>query len=222
MSARQAGGFLLFAAALAAAWEAFRRTMEAQGARSSQRTSEGPVRVPEGTGSILRDLGIDLDFGSGFGVELGGELGPVHEPPPATVPAGFTARDLDLLARTIWGEARGQPRAGQEAVANVIMNRVRSRRYPSTPAAVVLQRAQFSAWNAGNPNRAKMEAVTDADPQFRLALDIARRALEGTLAQHVSADTLHYVNPRVSWPSWAQTASGALDIGDHRFLAGVA
>ncbi|MGQ0547152.1 MAG: cell wall hydrolase [Betaproteobacteria bacterium] len=56
----------------------------------------------------------------------------------------FHARSVDCLARNVYYEARGEPAAGQYAVAEVTMNRVASRRYPRTVCEVVYQRAAFS------------------------------------------------------------------------------
>jgi N-acetylmuramoyl-L-alanine amidase len=56
----------------------------------------------------------------------------------------FHARNLDCLARNVYYEARGEPKAGQYAVAEVTMNRKASPRYPKTVCEVVYQREAFS------------------------------------------------------------------------------
>src|SRR3546814_14859458 len=87
---------------------------------------------------------------------------------------------VDLLARTIWGEARGEPVRGMEAVAAVVMNRVaRPGWWGRTVASVCTKAYQFACWNEDDPNRAKLLAVTDADPIFAIARRIARRAVAG-------------------------------------------
>ena len=87
--------------------------------------------------------------------------------------AGYISMRLtnaqDLLARTIFGEARGEGRAGMEAVAWVVMNRVNSSRYPNTVAGVVFQEWQFSAFNTNDPNRIKLLSVTSEDAVFPAA-----------------------------------------------------
>src|SRR5215472_638442 len=108
---------------------------------------------------------------------------------------------VDYLARTIWGEARGEGRSGMEAVASVIMTRVADpRRWPSDVRSVVTQPWQFSAWNRSDVNRPQMLAVTERDAQFRIAREIAERALSGTLADRTGGANhfhTHSVNP--SW-----------------------
>jgi len=74
------------------------------------------------------------------------------EPMPTPTPAP-TARvtpapqsDAELLAGIIWQEARGESDRGQQAVGEVVMNRVRSPRFPNSIAAVYAQRGQFSGY----------------------------------------------------------------------------
>ena len=88
--------------------------------------------------------------------------------------------DVKVLAQTIWGEARGEGKEGMEAVASVIVNRVD---YPPkgkiwwghTIEEVCKKPNQFECWNQGNPNRKLMESVTEKNPQFRMAVGIAKR-----------------------------------------------
>ncbi len=56
-----------------------------------------------------------------------------------------TTSDLNLLARVVYGEARGEPYAGQVAVAAVVLNRVRSSSFPNTISGVVYQSGAFTA-----------------------------------------------------------------------------
>lgn len=126
--------------------------------------------------------------------------------------------DIDVLARTIWGEARGQPDDGQIAVANVVMNRVMDRRWPNTVRGVVLQPWQFSAWNAADPNRPKMLAVNETDPAFVRALQISEAAVGGGLPD-VTGGANHYFTKQIDPPSWSREMSRVASIGDHLFFA---
>lgn len=51
-----------------------------------------------------------------------------------------SSSDLNLLARTVYSEARGEPYAGQVAVAAVVLNRVKSSSFPNTIAGVIYQK----------------------------------------------------------------------------------
>ena len=120
------------------------------------------------------------------------------------------------LARTLWGEARGEGRAGMEAVAAVIMNRLADRRWPNTVSDVVMQPWQFSVWNTGDPNRAPMLAVGDGDPSFRMALEVAIMAIEGQLKDPTNGAN-HYHTHRVQ-PAWSRGVEPTVIIGNHRFF----
>lgn len=135
--------------------------------------------------------------------------------------------DVDTLARTIWGEARGEGTAGMEAVACVVMNRYRrpgwwSRNPDHIPddtiAAVCRDPYQFSCWNPTDPNRLKVLGVTEADPLFRQALAIARRAVAGQLPDRTGGAT-HYYARYIAAPSWAASMRQTASIGVHRFFA---
>lgn len=125
--------------------------------------------------------------------------------------------DIDVLARTLWGEARGEQQPnGMEAVASVILNRVRARRFPNNIRDVIFQRSQFSAWNQSDPNRPRMLRVNDRDPQFRQALEIAQRATAGKLVDRTGGAD-HYHANWIATPSWARGRTPTARIGRHVF-----
>lgn len=128
--------------------------------------------------------------------------------------------EIDVFARTIWGEARGEGLAGMQAVASVVMNRVASPRFPSTAKAVCLQPAQFSCWNEDDANAPKALAVGASDPAYMTALDIAQRALNGALGDNTGGALFYAVKSMT--PYWAKGAIVTAEIGNHRFYTGVA
>lgn len=137
--------------------------------------------------------------------------------------AGATNRDATILAGTIFGEARGESDAGREAVACVVLNRVRSNRYPSTIEKVCLQPSQFSCWNVKDPNRAKiLKAISDnTDQIFLRCLAIAQSAIRGELADSTNG-ALHYHANTISPPNWARPpAAVSARIGSHIFYVKV-
>lgn len=129
---------------------------------------------------------------------------------------GQVSRDVDIVARTIWGEARGEGYSGMQAVANVIMNRVAHPTWwGNDPVSVCMKPYQFSAWNSNDPNSSLAVRVTTADPQFRTALEIAGKAIAGTLAD-ITGGATHYHAKSVN-PSWAGSLTRIKDIGNHVF-----
>lgn len=128
---------------------------------------------------------------------------------------------VDVLARTLWGEARGEPVRGREAVAAVVMNRVaraaRTGRYWWGASVIEVCRRpwQFSCWNANDPNAAKCAAITVEDRNFRICLRIARRAIAGVIDDPTSGAT-HY-HRRGLLPPWARGRAPSAEIGEHLF-----
>lgn len=128
----------------------------------------------------------------------------------------------EILAKTLWGEARGEGRSGMEAVANVVMNRVLlGGWWGDEVIAVCLKPHQFSAWNENDPNRARMEALKPGDDRnYDLALVIADDAIAGRLPDRTGGAT-HYHTTAIQ-PGWTDGAERTATIGSHIFYRGVA
>lgn len=146
---------------------------------------------------------------------------------PAVVPAAELPRggDVDTVARTLWGEARNQGQAGMEAVAHVIFNRQADRRWRGRGglAAICLQPAQFSCWNADDANRRQCLDVTAGDLQFDQAL-LAVPAVRAARAANPPVDptggATHYHAAGIT-PSWALAGEFTVRIGQHLFYRNV-
>jgi len=125
--------------------------------------------------------------------------------------------EYDFMARTLWGEARGEPYAGKLAVAWVIRNRARNKhRKETTLAGVCTEPSQFSCWNFDDPNRAKMEAIDYSDPHF---CECLRAALE-VMHAPMEADPTHgaeYYHANWVDPYWARGKTATATIGGHKF-----
>ena len=87
--------------------------------------------------------------------------------------AGVASDALRCLAGAVYFEAKGEPLAGQLAVANVIINRSKSGRFPSDVCSVVKQRGQFGFVRGG-----EIPAVREGSAPYRTALAVAKVALE--------------------------------------------
>lgn len=136
-------------------------------------------------------------------------------------PATTDAFTLDTLARTIWGEARGEGRAGMQAVACVIRNRAaRPGWWGRSIAEVCLKPAQFSCWLADDPNRRKLDAVSEDDAAFTVARELAAAALAGILADYTFGAT-HYHTVDTA-PVWARGHIPCVVIGRHAFYNDIA
>lgn len=114
------------------------------------------------------------------------------------------AQNVELLARLIHGEARGEPYVGMVAVGAVVLNRVKSSRFPNTIAGVIYQAGAFDAVADGQINLTPNE-------QSRRA---ARDALNGW---DPTNGCLYYYNPQTATSEWIWTREVRLNIGDHSF-----
>ena len=142
------------------------------------------------------------------------------------------SQDLEALAKTIYGEARGEPIEGTVAVANVILNRVRKSRdvsgkvvYPlfgtGTIESACLRPYQFSCWNQSDPNRKKLLIIKATDPYFAECIVVAKLAIAGLLTDNTKGST-HYHALNIGFPpSWLKPGEGppkpAVIIGKHAF-----
>jgi hypothetical protein len=138
--------------------------------------------------------------------------------PVTTVVSQHDATAIDVMARTIWGEARGEGRAGMEAVASVICRRAKFPRWWGHDIrSVCLAPSQFSCWLPSDPNRAKLEAVDSSDEDFVVAMDVAEKAVADLLSDPTH-DADSYANLSVSHPRWADAAKQTAIIGHHTFF----
>jgi hypothetical protein len=142
------------------------------------------------------------------------QAAPVAQPLSALVAAHGNGPALDAettcLATAVYFESMGESLEGQLAVAQVVINRAGSGRYPSTLCAVVKQKAQFSFVRSGQFPR--INAGCDA---WRKAQAIARIAA-GKMAQVIPADVLWYHADYVA-PSWGRRLARVEKIGAHIF-----
>lgn len=120
------------------------------------------------------------------------------------VTSQYSDADINLLARLIYGEARGESYVGQVAVGAVVMNRIKSSSFPNTMSGVIYQRYAFTAVNDGQinltPNATARKAAQDAmngwDPTY---------------------GAIYYYNPKIATSQWIFSRSTTVVIGNHVF-----
>ncbi|MGI5901497.1 MAG: cell wall hydrolase [Desulfitobacteriia bacterium] len=112
--------------------------------------------------------------------------------------------DVELLARIIYAEARGESFEGQVAVGAVVLNRVQHPQFPKTIREVVYQPGQFSA---------VMDGQIKLSPDSK-AYKAAQAALAG---QDPTKGALFYYNPKISRDQWIRTRNVVCSIGNHNF-----
>ena len=119
---------------------------------------------------------------------------------------GSHTSDLQLLARAINGEARGENYEGQVAVGAVILNRVKHPDFPNTIAGVIYQPGAFTAVSDGQIN----EPIDENSTVYKAAQD----ALNGW---DPTNGCIYYFNPDTATSSWIWSKTIVKTIGKHNF-----
>jgi spore germination cell wall hydrolase CwlJ-like protein len=122
-------------------------------------------------------------------------------------------REQECLANAVYFESRGEPIEGQLAVAEVVMNRAASGRYPAGLCDVITQKAQFSFIRNG-----RFPAADKASEAWRKAVAIAKIAEAKAADAVIPADCLWYHATYVS-PGWGKRLNRQAQIGLHIFYS---
>lgn len=119
---------------------------------------------------------------------------------------GSSVSDVQLLARAINGEARGEPYEGQVAVGAVILNRVKSSKFPNTIAGVIYESGAFTAV---------------ADGQINVPIDenstVVKAAQDALNGWDPTGGAIYYFNPDTATNKWIWSRPLIKTIGKHRF-----
>ncbi|MDR2046838.1 MAG: spore cortex-lytic enzyme [Clostridiales bacterium] len=118
--------------------------------------------------------------------------------------SGYKSSDLDILAKCVYAEARGEPYTGQVAVAAVVLNRVKSSQFPNTIPGVIYQPWAFTAVHDGQINLTPNQSAYNA----------AKDALNGWDPTY---GCTYYYNPRTATSQWIFSREVRLSIGSHKF-----
>ncbi|MCY1361298.1 spore cortex-lytic enzyme [compost metagenome] len=139
-------------------------------------------------------------------------------------------RDIDVLARTIWGEARGEGKAGQIAVGWTIRNRVemdlgkdgKPDWWGEGYEGVCRAPWQFSCWNKNDPNYPYLSGARQIPhAQYTLAREAAVAVIEGRQPDPTGSATHYYATTMPKAPAWAARAKRTAKIGRHVFFKDV-
>lgn len=127
--------------------------------------------------------------------------------------SSYTSNDLRLLSSIVYCESGNQSYKGQVAVANVVLNRVKSRKFPNSIKGVVYQRGQFTPARSGSLSKA-LKLYDKKSSKLRKATKAAKAALSGEKA--VKNSTL-YFSGYSSKKVIKRRYSSAFFIGAHYF-----
>lgn len=155
--------------------------------------SNGLAADGQAGSETLAALGLPTGGGSASGGGDGGS-------------SGSGEGDVDLLARLISAEARGEPYEGQVAVGAVVLNRVEHASFPNSISGVIYQSGAFSCLDDGQFDEPVAESA------YRAAQD----ALNGW---DPSSGAIYYFNPSTATSSWIWSRPVILTIGKHMFCS---
>jgi N-acetylmuramoyl-L-alanine amidase len=126
--------------------------------------------------------------------------------PTGSDTAQSSSADVNLLARLISAEGRGEPYEGQVAIGAVVLNRMKHPSFPHTLSGVIYQSGAFTCVTDGQFNQ----------PVASSAYKAARDALNGW---DPSGGAIYYFNPAKATSSWIWSRPLITVIGSHRFCA---
>ncbi|MCW6036369.1 cell wall hydrolase [Spirulina subsalsa FACHB-351] len=180
------------------------------------------VKTGESLSKIARDWGLSLPSLLALNPQI---TNPhviqvndvIHLPSLDTSRFPSTRDDLDIMARTIFGEARGESELGQIGVGWVIMNRVGKKTwYGRTVGEVCLKPWQFSCWNSNDVNHSIIKSVEESNPVFKQCRESAEKVLTASVPDPTGGAT-HYHANSIARPTWAKSATFTVQIGNHLF-----
>ena len=129
-------------------------------------------------------------------------------------------QELLIMAKTVWGEARGESTEGQIAVAWVIKNRAMNPKWwGRTIEEVCLKKYQFSCWLESDPNRAKMDKLTEED--LKEQIEVCQSVLDDEVSDPTQGANHYHVKGLL--PSWVRNEEDdsikqpIVIIGNHSF-----
>lgn len=136
----------------------------------------------------------------------------------------ITSHDLDILARTIFGEARGEYGRCEGglpaliAIANVIVNRVQEKSWYGTTITSVCQKPwQFSCWNHSDPNYVIIKERVIDHPIFMICQSVAEAVVKGQWPDITKGSNHYHATDMALLPDWSRGHNPKVRIGRHLF-----
>lgn len=163
-------------------------------------------RTTNAVKNFQRDYGLTQDGIVGSWTERSLKI-TLNSSSSSSSSSSVSSSNLDLLARCVYAEARGEPYTGQVAIAAVVLNRVESPSFPNTISGVIYQKGAFTCVSDGQINLTPNQTAYNA----------ARDALNGW---DPTNGCLYYYNPATATSKWIWSLKVQITIGRHSFARG--
>ncbi|HIW05104.1 MAG TPA: spore cortex-lytic enzyme [Firmicutes bacterium] len=163
-------------------------------------------RTTNAVKNFQRDYGLTQDGIVGAWTERSLKI-TLNSSSSSSSSSSVSSSNLDLLARCVYAEARGEPYTGQVAIAAVVLNRVESPSFPNTISGVIYQKGAFTCVSDGQINLTPNQTAYNA----------ARDALNGW---DPTNGCLYYYNPATATSKWIWSLKVQITIGRHSFARG--
>ncbi|NIK12321.1 spore cortex-lytic enzyme [Alkalibacillus almallahensis] len=128
-----------------------------------------------------------------------------NEPQAVNVPSGFSQNDINLMARAVYAEGRGEPYNGQVAIAAVIINRLDHPDFPDSISGIIYEPLAF-------------EAVADGQINMQPNAEAREAVMDATNGWDPSGGAIYYFNPETATSDWIWSRPQIKRIGKHIFM----
>ena len=163
-------------------------------------------RTTNAVKNFQRDYGLTQDGIVGSWTERSLKI-TLNSSSSSSSSSSVSSSNLDLLARCVYAEARGEPYTGQVAIAAVVLNRDESPSFPNTISGVIYQKGAFTCVSDGQINLTPNQTAYNA----------ARDALNGW---DPTNGCLYYYNPATATSKWIWSLKVQITIGRHSYARG--
>lgn len=135
-----------------------------------------------------------------------------------------TDKEIDLLTRVIWGEARSEKSQYQSAIVHTIINRAEhpKKRYGATFSEILVRPYAYSCMNPDDPNYSKLLSLSKDSKEYKKIREVVLNTLLSRMAGggDPTDGATHYHTKAVN-PKWNQAATSMFTMGSHKFWVGV-
>lgn len=133
-------------------------------------------------------------------------------------------KEIEVLARTIYGEARGEYHkkegglAALIAVGNVILNRLKQKTwFGKSVSEVCLKAWQFSCWNDTDPNSTVLKQAIITEPVFKVCQEVAQGLILKEWPDLTKGSDHYHHRLMHKLPMWAKDKHPQFQVGHHLF-----